>query len=111
MKYNQIRVMMDYCADPLWIAEDDLSFVNFNIENLKLPKDVIVALISYQNIWESAHTISNRSDLLSILFKDIDGALNSMAKSLALEIKKLYPQYQLFYFCEEKSKLIEVFNK
>jgi hypothetical protein len=108
MKYNQIRVMMDYSAEPLWAAKDDLSFINFDIENLKLPKDIIIALKSYQDIWESAHTVSNRSNLLTVLFNDIDNALNSMAKLLAIEIKKIYPQYQLFYFCEKNSKLIEV---
>ena len=71
MKYNQIRVMMDYSAEPLWAAKDDLSFINFDIENLKLPKDIIIALKSYQDIWESAHTVSNRSNLLTVLFNDI----------------------------------------
>jgi hypothetical protein len=111
MKYNQIRVMMDYSAEPLWIAKDDLAFINFEIESLKLPSDLTLALKSYQEIWESAHHVSDRSDLLLLLLNNVDNALNSMAKLLALEIKKLYPQYKLFYFCEDKSEHIEVFSE
>jgi hypothetical protein len=111
MKYNQIRVMMDYYAEPLWIAKDDLAFINFEIENLKLPSDLTVALKSYQEMWESAHPVCDRSDLLLVLLNNIDVALNSMAKLLAIEIKKSYPKYQLFYFCEDKLEHIEVFSE
>jgi len=48
MKFNQIRVMMDYCSDPIWVANGDMAFCNVESDILKLPKDLFKALKCYQ---------------------------------------------------------------
>lgn len=56
-----MKVYMDYCAEPIWVAEkgsleDELPYLNVDIELFPFPPAIMHLLHCFKEAWESAHS-------------------------------------------------------
>ena len=88
MKYQHIKIDMDYCADPLWVSVDGIHFVNDSLSEYedRLSKELLHGLSLYQDIWELSKWSKFKSP--SDEFKDV-GYEDSL-EDLIKEIKKKF---------------------
>ncbi|HBT0444788.1 TPA: hypothetical protein MA058_003444 [Klebsiella pneumoniae] len=103
MKYQHIKIDMDYCADPLWVSVDGIHFVNDSLSEYedRLSKELLHGLSLYQDIWELSKWSKFKSP--SDEFKDVgyedslEDLIKEMEIHLAVRLKTEMPDYHIYY--------------
>lgn len=105
MNYKALMVDMDYCADPIWVSEDQSApyFANGSLEEFEgiLSKGLLHGLKVYQSAWEAAmwsKYMSPSADDQRFPGMDlVFDMLFELVVPLAAELKEQLPQCRVFY--------------
>tara|TARA_Y100001960_G_scaffold270875_1_gene297305 strand:- start:65746 stop:66348 length:603 start_codon:yes stop_codon:yes gene_type:complete len=94
MKYPKLRVMMDWCSDPIWNFESGGNLEFDDLEQLK-PK-TIKALEDFRQLW----CIYNEDDE-EVSLKERQ-QIDKMALDAAELVQEDYPESEVYVFLESK---------
>lgn len=100
MKYQHIKVDMDYCAYPLWCSEDGVAFANDSLSEYKgkISVELMQALILYQNLWENYNWDYTGNYNHNIGYEDsVAELLEEMQIKLAVRLKEELPELRVHY--------------
>jgi hypothetical protein len=99
IEHTNIKVMMDYSAEPLWGSIDDKSYKNLNIEDLNLPVFITDKLKAYENLWYD-YFESNNPTKTKYPVDEID----KLGLQIANHLTKALPKIQILWYEEESNK-------
>ncbi|EON7637329.1 hypothetical protein FOI42_RS03755 [Escherichia coli] len=110
-----ISVDMDYSSDPIWTSKTGDYWINDDLDGYKklFSAGLMHSLYVYQQIWEASNWSSylSPSDMINVeapgMFM-IQQASHILSQACAVQIKKEFPDWHVFYWCDASNTRKEV---
>lgn len=104
---NKLRVMSDYCANPLWWGDVDQGpLTTDEIDNLGLSYTLKEELFDWQAMYET-NTDYMPGDVGQV--RDFDYEFfNAWGTAIAHKVSHELPQYEILYFDEIQSSYVKI---
>lgn len=115
---KKIKIAMDYCADPIWVCEDNCWLSDDLSEYRKyFSTELLSLLMKYRDLWE-ANASNSYDDFLNReqsskykkIFSDIDTYITSLQRTCANLCKKEQPTFTVIFpkYIKGKYKEMEI---